>query len=942
MIQDIVLKAFDLYNEKTAIKYRDTDLSYKELEIMSKKIANMIIEREYGDIVAIYSTNCLFIIASIIGVLLSRRAFVILSHDEPWAYNKEILNTLECKNLLDDSTEYDNYSCILEEILYEPEDKIYIYPTSGSTGSPKLVVGKNKGLAHFINWQTTEFNIGSNTRFLRLIPYTHDPALRDIFTPLCSGGEIICLDSRYDVFEPKKLQEYISNHNITHLHCTPSMLRIITSKIYLEDSFKSIINIFLSGEEALGKDIKKMLQYNNKIQFVNFYGPTETNMIRLFHRISNEDIDKDNIPIGNPIWDTFYRIIKDEEGNNILYLSTEYGTHGYYNHKKDEDFIILDDGRLYFKTGDIVEEINGKIYYIGRKDYQIKIRGNRVNLNEIRIRIQKILPSASIIVINHNINDVEKIYAFIKDKKPHKIDTLKQKLLDSIPSYMVPNKIIQLDDFPLNKNGKLDRKKLTEIYIGEYNIKEEITSKRSVVRELWKSILNLDDVGDETDFFLQGADSLTVVRLMVELESRGLSIDVIDIFEKRKFKAILESIKIDKEEKTEMSNCKLELLPIHKQIIKVAGILQNKKYWNMINIFELKERVNIEKLKQLIEEIIFASDVFKIKVCDDNKIEVGINHGIKIESVDFGNKDIEVTEMVSRTSELNIFEGHLGEILIFENKASQFICCNFHHLVFDNKSMDIFIKRLNNILKGKKLPNEKSYIDFMKKRIIEINKDENYWINRGLEKYNFELPTINRANKFEYNSRRRVKKTIHKEYSNFMVLVAALSISIYKNTGKGKMGFHTFLDIRNQYLFEDTIGLFTHEAIILNEVKENTSINEVLDSTRKEIILALEKHRYDKNQILGKLMSRNSIIINYEKYERIEDNIFKKIYSNNTFSHYSLAIEAKEYDEFIDIDFIFKDKKTEENISEYLVTDVLRIYDIINSDNDLNVEKFPL
>lgn len=420
-IQKYMIHIMNEYPEHIAIECEEERICYKKLHQISDKIAYGLKEANIGKQVhiGVYMGNRVNVIYAMLGIMKAGCVFVPL--DEEYAMNRVIhmihaadiqlvlhdkavsgiqdeissrVETLSIESML--GNEYSE-SLLIDEEAYQPDDKLYIYFTSGTSGNPNAVVGENKSLLHFILWEIHELHIGVGTRGAQVTSSGHDPYLRDVFVPLLSGGTV-CIPAHNNHILTNNLADWMNRARIQLLHCTPSLFHILNSFILTPEDFKELKYVLLAGEKVKPWSLKYWYDiFDERIQLINLYGPTETTLAKLFYYIHKEDCKKDEIPIGKPI-EGCKVILIDEEGNitdnGEIFIKTPYMTKGYY--KNDElnqaCFVqnpFVKEKDIIYKTGDFGKLLpDGNIVFKGRKDKQIKIRGNRVEVDEIERRLQ--------------------------------------------------------------------------------------------------------------------------------------------------------------------------------------------------------------------------------------------------------------------------------------------------------------------------------------------------------------------------------------------------------------------------------------------------------------------------------------------------------------------------------------------------------------------------
>lgn len=567
-IQDALINSFNSFGEyKIAIEYKGAKISYSELDSRSNIVADYLVSRgiNKGSLIGILVNDKVELITLIIGILKAGCVFVPLDSAYPVNRLKRmIISTNICHVFADNNLSYDLLKCLGEEnynlevimnyeqfpvtqnlkqpfsynIEYDPEDMIYIYFTSGTSGKPKAIAGRNKGLLHFINWEIETFNVNSNSRVSQLTSQCHDPFLRDIFTALCAGGTVCIPENRQIILMEDKIIDWIEESRVEIIHCTPGIFKVFISNPIKNTRLPELKNILLAGEKVNSHDIAKWYEsFGDRIQLVNLYGPTETTLAKLYYLITPADIKRKSIPIGKPvkgakviILDKYMKVCNHGEIGEI-YIRTPYRSLGYYN---DPDLTKSkfipnpynnDPDDLIYKTGDQGRLLDdGNIEFVGRNDHQIKIRGFRVEMSEIENELTK-HEAVKECVVNFieeseskmDFDDIKEGYlaAYIV-LNGNKCDTqLREYLEHSLPDYMIPSYFVFIDSIPLNPNGKIDHKSLPDpkkCVRREYVQPGNETEKK--LAGMWCEILGIKEVGIDENFMQIGGNSLNIMSLI--------------------------------------------------------------------------------------------------------------------------------------------------------------------------------------------------------------------------------------------------------------------------------------------------------------------------------------------------------------------------------------------------------------------------------------------
>lgn len=422
-IQEELYSVLKKYEKNIAIEYGEKTISYEELNQNSDKIKWMFIQNgiKQNQMIGIFFKNRIHIIETIIAVLKAGCIFVPLDETYQNKRLKSMVDSVGLKyivtdeenleragELLDGSQEgilnisgYDKIETRTDEIYeFKPDDPVYIFFTSGSTGKPKAILGKNESILHFANWEKNFLQLGEQLRVSQVTSPGFDAILRDIFTPLCSGGTICIPENRETILDGDRLQTWIEKSEVNVIHCTPTLFRLIADVEEGTLRYPKLKYILMAGERIAPQLLKKWYKrIGDRIQLVNLYGPSETTMVKAFYSIQKEDCDKKSIPVGRAMEGAKLHILDSqlkecntgEEGE--IWIETEYMSLGYYLNEEltNEKFrmVTLDEiPKKMYQTGDYGRFLpDGNVDYIGRKDRQIKLRGNRVELEEIEANL---------------------------------------------------------------------------------------------------------------------------------------------------------------------------------------------------------------------------------------------------------------------------------------------------------------------------------------------------------------------------------------------------------------------------------------------------------------------------------------------------------------------------------------------------------------------------
>lgn len=561
-LQDKLSHTAKMHKDRIAIEYGEKFLSYGELDRRSTLISSFMINRkiENGSFIGIMIEDRIELISVIIGTLKARCVFMPLdtwwlpddairerfkSTDTRFVFcDKE--NEKRLKQIFKKDKRNGNIFLINDEfyrknnghpgekakITYDNQDPVYVCFTSGTTGTPNAVIGKNISLLHFIEWQSETFGVNPSSRVSQLAAAGFDIYLRNIFLPLLCGAAICIPENKKQVMVRDKLVKWIDENKITLIDCAPTIFNIFNGESLTPKHFAHLKYIILAGEPVNPYKLKNWYEiFDDRIQLVNAYGPTETTLFKACYFIQKNDIERNNIPVGKPIRNA--RMILLDKDMKIctlgqtgeIHIRTPYMTLGYHNNQElnARKFVqnpFTRKNEVIYKSGDLGRELpGGNIEILGRVDRQIKIRGIRIELEEIEYQLQKYTKIEEVTVIVKEDRNKEKYLCayFTSDQKVTSSE-LRKYLLKILPKYMVPSHFIKVKDFPLTSNGKIDRKTLPDPELEVVKIKPLNETEKKLL-SAWSEVLNIAeaDINTNSSFFELGGNSLKVIELISNL-----------------------------------------------------------------------------------------------------------------------------------------------------------------------------------------------------------------------------------------------------------------------------------------------------------------------------------------------------------------------------------------------------------------------------------------
>lgn len=425
---------------------------------------------------------------------------------------------------------------------HQPNDPAYIIYTSGSTGRPKGVVVPHGGVANFLRSMQEMLDVTAGDRFLALTTLTFDIAVLELLLPLITGArtEIVSRDTARN---SDALLECITGFSPTVMQATPATWQMLDSSGWQGNEDLTL----LSGGEALPTSLARSLLQNSRALW-NVYGPTETTVWSTAHRVVQ---DEEPVPIGKPICNTTLYVL-DKFGKRVprgvpgeLCIGGVGVTSGYLNRPEltqerfvPDVFSDATDARLY-RTGDRVRwRDDNTLEYLGRMDFQIKLRGHRMEPGEIEVVLESHATIDRAVVVVREVEsggmkDQRLLAYLLPDNGDIDIEAVREHLAQRLPAYMLPQHYVVLDVLPLTGSGKVDRKRLPEPDgVQERHRVPPRTETEQRVAAVWEALLGIGQISADDNFFDIGGHSLLAARCITQLrETCTLEVPMVTIFE---------------------------------------------------------------------------------------------------------------------------------------------------------------------------------------------------------------------------------------------------------------------------------------------------------------------------------------------------------------------------------------------------------------------------
>jgi amino acid adenylation domain-containing protein len=431
-----------------------------------------------------------------------------------------------------------------------PDTPAYVFFTSGSTGVPKGVIGTHKGASHFLAWQHATFGIEPSDRFAHLTSVSFDVVLRDVFQPLVSGATL-CIPPR--PLGTDEVVSWLAAERITVVHIVPSLARAWLDEAPPGASLPALRWVFHGGEPVLDTLVHRWRRaMPPSAGIVNLYGATETTMAKCFSVVAPEPTPGAQ-PVGAPLPQTQALVLAgtdrlcgvNEPGEIVM--RTPFRTRGYINAPEEQRrrFVVNPFGDrpddVLYRTGDGGRyRPDGSLMVLGRLDHQVKVRGVRVEPDEIGAALAQHPRVRACVVVGRGsgVQGTALVAYVVADRDEIGTAALRAYLADRLPLAMIPAAFVFLDHLPLTSNGKVDRHALPDPEPSRAESRAAYVAPRTAVEQvlatIWGKVLGVDGVGIHDDFFELGGHSLLAMQVMSRVRaSLGLEVPLRTFFQTR-------------------------------------------------------------------------------------------------------------------------------------------------------------------------------------------------------------------------------------------------------------------------------------------------------------------------------------------------------------------------------------------------------------------------
>lgn len=483
--------------DKIAVLDPEKSATYEELLNNARRIGSFLSEQEVPQSpVAVLMDKSVEALTTFMGIVSAGCFYISINMDQPPTRIRQILETSHAGSIITLGSDtsvikeagflgkcFDYHHIVKHEINVDALAKIrenfldinplYCNFTSGSTGIPKGVLVSHRSVIDFMEYFPSLFDITEEDRIGNQAPFDFDVSVKDIYSTLKMGATMVIIPKKMFSI-PTLLLDYLCEQKVTTLIWAVSALCLVSQLKGFTYKIPDQVNkVLFSGEAMPVKQLSIWQKYLPNARYVNLYGPTEITCNCTYYEINREFQAEEKIPIGRPFPNEKVFLLDEENKqvttagvNGELCVSGTALALGYYNNPEQTKRAFVQNPlnqnylELIYRTGDLAfYNENNDLCFAGRKDFQIKHMGHRIELEEIEMAINSFSPiERACCVFDEKRNRITAFYVGNMEGKE-----LSEQMRKSLPSYMIPTAFRTITEFPITPNGKIDRKKLLEM-----------------------------------------------------------------------------------------------------------------------------------------------------------------------------------------------------------------------------------------------------------------------------------------------------------------------------------------------------------------------------------------------------------------------------------------------------------------------------------------------
>ncbi|MBJ2240825.1 non-ribosomal peptide synthetase [Pseudomonas sp. MF6768] len=899
-------------DERTALVWQDASLTFAQLHTQANRLAHYLRDKGVGpDVcVAIAAERSPQLLIGLLAILKAGGAYVPLDPDYPADRLAYMLADSGVQLLLTqtpllqqlpvaegvsviamDSLKLDSWPTQAPDLHLNADNLAYVIYTSGSTGQPKGVGNTHGALAERLQWMQATYQLDESDVLMQKAPISFDVSVWECFWPLISGCRLV-LAGPGEHRDPHRIAQLVQEHGVTTLHFVPPLLQLFVDEP-LAAECTSLRRVF-SGGEALPAELRnRLLAQLPAVQLHNRYGPTET-AINVTHWHCQRT-DGERSPIGRPLGNVLCRVL-DEHFNLLpagvpgelciggIGLARGYlGRAGLTAERFVADPLGAAGARLY-RTGDRVRwTADGVLEYLGRLDQQVKLRGFRVEPEEIQARLlaQEGIAQA-LVLIRETAGGAQLIGYYTASGELDELD-VKAALAAELPEYMVPAQLIRLDVMPLSPSGKVDRRALPEPV---WQVREHVepqTALEQQIAAIWRTVLGLPRVGLRDDFFALGGHSLLATQIISRTrQACDVELPLRTLFETSELGAFAEQVRLiqasgQRNQQSAIGKVdRRQPVPLSYSQQRMWFLWQmepDSPAYNVGGMARLRGVLDVGRFEAALQALIMRHETLRTTFPSVDGVarqNVAAQSSVRMNWQDFSafteaERQLRVQQLADQEAHrpFNLETGPLlRACLVKAGEQEHYLVLTLHHIVTEGWAMDIFARELSALYEAfideRESPLEPlpvQYLDYSvwQRQWLEAGERQrqlDYWTTQlGNEHPLLELPSDRprpavqshqgELYRFDLGDELAAKvRAFNAEHglTLFMTMTATLATLLYRYSGQTDLRIGAPVANRIRPESEGLIGAFLNTQVLRCQLDGQMRVAELFEHVRHTVI----------------------------------------------------------------------------------------------------------
>jgi len=767
--------------DNIALIFKKTVITYRAFSEEVNKVAAGLVRRgvQTDDIIGIVTFRCMEMVIGIYAILKAGAAYVPIEPNYPQERTDTILRDSNARLLL--VPHHDCWNGVTnipvvyldEAAAYEkevpdlfpqvkPKDLIYALYTSGSTGKPKGVLIEHGQVVNTLYCMDKMYPLTAADTYMMKTSCVFDVSIPELFSWFFHGGKLLILEPGKEK-DMTEILATVAEYQVTHINFVPSLFNVLAATLdaTMISQLQSLKFIFQAGEAVNANAVKTFVSQLPHIQLENLYGTTETGIYTTRYTLNTPDL-RQPVAIGKPLDNTGVLILNNRGElqpigvKGELCITGKSVGRGYINNDMltAEKFTAhpFIPGEIMYRTGDVARwQLDGNIVFLGRMDHQVKVRGYRIELDEIMGQLLRHEAVKNAVVLAREKKGEKYLVAYYILQQELSENELRAYLMQQLPEFMVPAFLVAMERFPVTTNGKIDRHALPEPDTttgADFAAPTDATEEQLV--QIWSDLLQIDaaKISMNADFFRLGGNSLRAMSMAARIHKAfDVRIPVGDIF-RQPFIAVLSKMIKRKEEElfltipTAPHRPYYPLSSAQKRLFFLYELDKSSLAYNVPQVVRLQGALDEQRLQMALERVIQRHESLRTSfdIREGAPVQLISSHvAVAIEKYDtIANDSNSAIRHFIRPFDPG--QAPLMRVgLIKESPTAHLLMMDLHHIVVDGISHRILIQDLIAFYAGNELPalklTYKDYAVWQNQALYEKTRNTllAYWKNEFAE-----------------------------------------------------------------------------------------------------------------------------------------------------------------------------------------------------------------